>query len=372
MTDGSLGSGVIYVGAGVDTGKNLSDKKPITDGITEVEVHQNPNIALSKKKVGYINQPDLPEIFNQLNTEEAKNEFRAFWTLVERIKSNRNAHQFSEKKRLITLEPLKLNNFLSEVKNNEEFQLDKFLSEHGITLERSLLDGAELNDAKLYEAELNDAELNRAWLNGAWLNLAKLNGAELNGAVLNNAKLNDAELNDAKLNDAELNRAQLNGAKLNNAELYGAKLNDADLTNAQLNGAQLNGAKLNGAKLNDAELTYANLTDAKLHDAVLNGAVLNGAKLQNAVLYDAVLNGAKLQNAVLYDAVLYGAVLNGAKLHGIELNSATLFDKHTQLDQIKCNFIVFEGTKIEGQSAIKEKFIKLGAKEENISFAQAA
>jgi uncharacterized protein YjbI with pentapeptide repeats len=359
---GDLNNNVIFVGAGVGTGNNLSDQKPITDGITEVEVHPNPNIALSNKKVSNISQPVLPEIFKTLQSPAAQEEFKAFWTLVERIESNPNAHVRGNFKRFITTEPLKLSNFLSEVKHNEDFQLEKFLKRHGITLEYSFLDGAELNDANLIGANLIGAELNDAELNDANLVGAKLNDAELNGA-----KLNRAWLKGANLIGAELNGAKLCRAGLNDAWLKGAKLNDADLSLAYLERA-----KLNRAKLNRAELTLAWLNDADLNDAELNGAKLGGAGLNDAKLNGAQLKDAQLKDAQLNGAVLNGAVLNSAVLNVIRLNRSTKLDTYTKLHNIKCNSIIYEGKEITDEKAIKAKFVELGAKEENISFAQAA
>jgi uncharacterized protein YjbI with pentapeptide repeats len=235
----------------------------------------NPVINTLKLRPGDINQPELPPIFNKLTSDEAKKEFKAFWNLVQSIESNPNAHHvMNGPKLLITNGPLKLSNFFQDLMSfNNDFNIEDFLEEHGITLN----DGAFLINAELNDAQLNDAQLNSA----------KLDGAELNRAQLNRAQLNDAELYGAELNDAQLNGAILNGAFLNGAFLNGAKLD----------GAQLVGAELYGAELNRAELNGANLLYAKLHGAELKGIVIDkNTDFKGAILTNIICDSIKFEN----------------------------------------------------------------------------
>jgi uncharacterized protein YjbI with pentapeptide repeats len=323
-----------------------------------VDSGQEPDeVNLLNSRQSDIHQEKLPEPYNKLTSQQARNEFKDFWKLVQSIKANPNAHKSWDEKRLITTEPLKLNDFFKD-HDAINFNLSTFLKEHQITLTWALLDGAELNGANLNDAELNWSELN---------------GAKLNGAKLNGAKLNDARLNGAELNDAELKGAWLYGAKLKNAWLNNAWLNNAKLNWSELNGAKLNDAKLNDAKLNDAKLNDAELKGAELNDAELKGAELNRAKLNGAQLNRAKLNRAELTVAELKGAQLKGAELNGAELNGARLNNETFFDGNTQLKNIKVpGGIVINGQVVKDQNTIKEFFIQQGAGAENISFALAA
>ena len=128
--------------------------------------------------------------------------------------------------------------------------------------------------------------------------------------------------------------------------------------NITLNMALLDGAQLNGAQLNGAQLSRAQL----------NGAQLNGAELNRAHLYRAQLNGAQLNGAELNRAHLYRAQLNGA-----EFNERTFFDDSTELLKINVqDGIYINGKLVKNQDQIKAFFIRQGAKDQNISFAQAA
>jgi len=209
---------VSYVG--VKPGENMGGGTYTTDvGMSPFAcsdthvVNINPNISLLNQRPNDINQPALPEIYKQLNSDEAKEEFRTFWKLVQSIEANPNAHKVDERKRLITTEPLKLSNFFRELSSSEYiFNIGEFLKMHGITLNNAILQSAELNDAQLngadfsYEADLNNANLSNA----------KLQGANLEGANLGYASLNTARLIDADLTGANLYRADLKNADLNN------------------------------------------------------------------------------------------------------------------------------------------------------------
>ena len=122
----------------------------------------NDQINTLNSRPNDINQPALPEIYKKLTSEQAKKGFETFWQLVQRIKSNPNAHKISSNKRLITTEPLELSNFFEGLKTlqSNDFHLEEFLQGHTITLREALLDGANLNNALLYDADLNGAVLN--------------------------------------------------------------------------------------------------------------------------------------------------------------------------------------------------------------------
>jgi hypothetical protein len=105
-----------------------------------------------------------------------------------------------------------------------------------------------------------------------------------------------------------------------------------------------------------------------LNMALLDGAQLNGAELNRAHLYRAQLNGAQLNGAELNRAHLYRAQLNGA-----EFNERTFFDDSTELLKINVqDGIYINGKLVKNQDQIKAFFIRQGAKDQNISFAQAA
>jgi uncharacterized protein YjbI with pentapeptide repeats len=307
--------------------------------VTEV----NTSIDLLNQRPSDINQPALPEIFNQLKSDEAKQEFRTFWNLVQRIKSNPNAHKVDEGKRLITTEPLNLYRFFLELKMlpSNDFKIENFLNNLGITL--------------------RDAELTKASLTNADLTKAGLYNANLTNAHLYNANLSEACLTFADLSEAKLRNANLQKAYLQKAVLYKADLQEADLQGAELQGAELYKADLQEADLQGADLREADLSEAKLRNANLQKAYLQKAKLLEADLTNADLTNAGLTNA---------------NLRYIFINKKTNFTG-TLLQNIQCDCIKFQNeqgfiTKIEDQEKIREKFIELGAKNENISFAQAA
>ncbi len=86
----------------------------------------------------------------------------------------------------------------------------------------------------------------------------------------------------------------------------------------------------------------------------------------------------KSQNITLNMALLDGAQLNGAhlyraQLNGAEFNERTFFDDSTELLKINVqDGIYINGKLVKNQDQIKAFFIRQGAKDQNISFAQAA
>jgi len=247
----------------------------------------NTSIDLLNQRNSDINQPTLPDIYKQLNSNEAKEEFKAFWKLVQSIKSNPNAHEWERGKQLITTEPLSLNNFFQELHDsNISFIVQDFLKTYGITLGRAILTKAKLHNANFFNPEFN----------------ADLVYADLREAILTNANLREAWLIRADLTNADLREADLRDAILTNADLTNADLREADLRKARLNKADLN---------------------------------------------------------------------------NIHISPKTQFSNETLLNNIECDRIRFEDdqgqvTEITDQKQIRQKFIKLGAKGKNISFAQAA
>ena len=89
--------------------------------------------------------------------------------------------------------------------------------------------------------------VNKAVIQGADLQGADLQGADLQGAYLQGAYLRGAYLQGAYLRGAYLRGAYLQGADLQGAYLQGADLQGADLRGAYLQGADLRGAYLQGA-----------------------------------------------------------------------------------------------------------------------------
>jgi uncharacterized protein YjbI with pentapeptide repeats len=342
-----------------------------TSSAVDIPETDSSQIELLQTRPNDFSNPDLkyPDFFKSLS-QESKEEFKNLWDLTQSIESNPNAHkiQNGDSKRFITTGPLQLNSFFSEIKNkNISFSLENFLKENNISLIWAFLENAQLNQADLNHAKLNIAQLYKAKLNYAKLNSAQLYKADLNLTELNYAELYDAELGGAQLNGAQLNSAQLDGARLNGAQLNCAQLDGAELNGAQLNSAQLDGARLYGAKLNGAKLNHARLYGAKLNGAELNNAQLNSAKLD-----EAKLNGAKLD-----EAKLNGAQLNGAELNNITISNHTKFNEYTSLKNIKLDSLLYTDkvgkvTQYRDQEEIIGLFVQLGAKSENISFAQAA
>jgi uncharacterized protein YjbI with pentapeptide repeats len=308
-------------------------------GVIGEDAHYNyvtdtTRVDLFNQRASDINHPPLPAIYNQLESDEAKEEFRTLWKLVQSIRSNPNAHQIGmgtdADKLLITTQPLSLNNFLTEA-INYQFSLRDFFKTNNITLRRAFLQSADLAYANLSNADLNKAILL---------------DADLSNADLSKAYLFYANLNNANLRDADLRHADLSGAKLCEAKLCEAKLSNANLSNAYLFYADLSNAYLNKANLLDADLRYAKLSNANLFYADLTNADLTNADLTNA------------------------------DLNGILINKNTNFNGKS-LDNIKCSSIRFKSdddtiTKITELEKIKQKFIELGARGAKISFAELA
>jgi len=89
-----------------------------------------------------------------------------------------------------------------------------------ITLEKAVLESADLRNAYLYNADLRNADLISANLRNANLISANLYNADLENANLRNADLRNAYLENANLRDADLRNADLESADLENAKKY--------------------------------------------------------------------------------------------------------------------------------------------------------
>ena len=134
--------------------------------------------------------------------------------------------------------------------------------------------GCDLRGASLQRKVLNGANLAKADLNGARFDESELSAADLTGAYLFGANLSRANLRGAQLINADLRKANLSRAVLQGAYLLLANLRKADLRGAQLTGAFLNGADLTGARLSRTHLTNADLTNAIVIEADTDKAIL--------------------------------------------------------------------------------------------------
>ena len=139
--------------------------------------------------------------------------------------------------------------------------------------------GCDLRGASLQRKILNGANLAKADLNGARFDESELNAADLTGAYLFGANLSRANLRGAQLINADLRKANLSRAVLQGAYLLLANLRKADLRGAQLTGAFLNGADLTGARLSRTNLTNADLTNAIVIEADTDKAILCHTRL---------------------------------------------------------------------------------------------
>ncbi len=123
---------------------------------------------------------------------------------------------------------------------------------HEVSLDKLLLQKANLREAHLEGALLREAHLEGANLTKVHLERAALRGAHLEGAFLTYAQLEGAAPNKAHLEGATLIEAHLEGAFL-----YGTHLEGANLTKAHLEGADLRRAHLESKTYtpDDADLT---------------------------------------------------------------------------------------------------------------------
>jgi uncharacterized protein YjbI with pentapeptide repeats len=107
----------------------------------------------------------------------------------------------------------------------------------------------------------------KSWLSGSVLFSYESEGntirKTLERAVVEYANLSGADLSGANLRSADLRSANLRSADLSGADLSGANLRSADLRSADLSGADLSGANLRSADLSGADLSGANLTPIK-------------------------------------------------------------------------------------------------------------
>ena len=139
--------------------------------------------------------------------------------------------------------------------------------------------GCDLRGASLQRKVLNGANLAKADLNGARFDESELSAADLTVAYLFGANLSRANLRGAQLINADLRKANLSRAVLQGAYLLLANLRKADLRGAQLTGAFLNGADLTGARLSRTNLTNADLTNAIVIEADTDKAILCHTRL---------------------------------------------------------------------------------------------
>jgi hypothetical protein len=150
-------------------------------------------------------------------------------------------------------------------------------------------------------------------LSGATLQRTLLEGADLRKAVLRFVRGAGCILEDAKLQGADLWGAEMEGADLRGADLQGATLEEANLQGADLAGVDFRGAVLNRANLRRANLRGADLRGAVLGGTNLEGAILRDAKLQELELTDCSLThvntcGARLEKTRLEQEQLGGAI----------------------------------------------------------------
>lgn len=119
--------------------------------------------------------------------------------------------------------------------------------------------------------DLSSLSLQRTVLSGANFHDSKLHRVNLQGANLFNADFGRASLSRANLRNVNLARAYLSHADLGGADLRGADLSYAYMSNANLRGANLCGADLTGAKVSDEQLAMARTNWSTVHPSGKRG-----------------------------------------------------------------------------------------------------
>lgn len=108
----------------------------------------------------------------------------------------------------------------------------------GVSMDRTLTEGANFEGAKVLFSSLEGANLRHAKLHGAWLVGVSLEGANFEGA----------DLRGAVLAGASFEHADFRGADLRDTVLAAASFENADFRGANLRGRRLIGVSMEGHK----------------------------------------------------------------------------------------------------------------------------